>query len=426
MKNHSTKVFFNAKIKRASGKIEEIKQDFGNVEVTKLFAEVKDSNGNLKERKELPFDSYLKAVPYLINYLLTGESNSGKLLNTSGLAISNDIFQMKLNEGEILEGNTEGSLFGLNFGDLHNDTGKFPNPISGIGNNVNISDYALKNELTRSQIVSTGSTSGYNIDAVNIAVDTNKIKISRNIENADASSVLVLSEIGLTGKFGTDPKDSIQLTRDSIGTEICDAGELYYCLKMNPGDNLTIFYEITVSANSGFKTNYLKMLESLFTGQAVSSCKADDGAVIQTDYNDNTNVSIMAPANEKYFGLVLGGKKNKIPSGIPNILPNTCVFNELIGDLTLRPVKSNQVALYETGSVFTVGRKFENNTQDTFYVNHAGIIAQYDDGVVDGDVTLFDLPIKSDSANYIILHPLDILELNLNFVYPVGTMEVDY
>jgi hypothetical protein len=135
----------------------------------------------------------------------------------------------------------------------------------------------------------------------------------------------------------------------------------------------------------------------------------------------------MADIAEKTHGLVLGGTYNTAPGAI-SIVPQTCTFDNKLDDFDFEKVISDDASIIASATKFTLSRKFKNTSNKTMYINHAGIIGYYGDPpmVPEGFLLLLDLPVRSSSNNYITLFNNDIINIKLNFVYPVGTMEYQY
>ena len=378
----------------------------GRVKLTIL-----DKNKKLRLVHTQPFGSYVSNFGKILNYLFTGATNIG-MKDTSGSATASNGYAIDLSSAIANENN-----YGIFIGDLRNATGFSTfTPAVGIGQTIQLSDYQLYRKLPASGSgVSPVTDTLYNATSVT-AVGDNVLKVSRTFTCSRSAGVKV-SEVGLTAKEKYSAK-LLLLARDFV---ISKAGNYVQVLN---GETLQVDYIFTITDDSSFTTNFLKILESLSKASAGASVQpkttgASTALVKFASASTSSFARITSPATAAY-GVIVGGTVNAVPTdSVPIPVVSDYKLNNQVSHANLAHGVTTAISL-TAGSgqtKFGVYRDFTNNGTNNVYINEVGVVAKRS---VNHHYLLNRSLFTSGDKPYVVVEPDKTIRIKVYYVFEIG------
>lgn len=375
-----------------------------------LVIEHKDRFGKLKESREVPFESFVSNFARILNYGFGNVGNNNKLTKTDGTKVATSRHQMDVSEGALISPTQ--SNYGMWIGNITGDAGiTLGTPNGDIGGDPAFEDYDLYNQF----LADGGSPdTGVVYGATNVYVDSGTVlRVTRRFTN-DSGSSIKISEVGL---IGSDSTDYFMICRDSINPSIVLVNQ----------DIVDISYKFSVTSNSGFTKNFLRMLSSSMDGNpALENLTDYSGTSSPIDFSSGTRTDfdLLASAGVDTHGILIGGANNAIPTvftySTDSYRLRSQLSDSVISHGAVIATNLNDVTKENGYSKIGYYRDFENTGTTPIYINEAALVIN--NATESVNVLISRIPItNTSSVPYVIVQPGEVFRLKYYLAFPVET-----
>lgn len=379
----------------------------------KLIASFRDANGNLKREAEIPFKSFVSNFARILNFGFFNVYNTAdgetidQITTASGTVAASSV--SGVHTYDVLEGQkTADTGYGIWIGKtngVYNSNGDTVTT-SAVGIHPSYDDYTLSGLISPTATIIYGATSMSN-------PNSSTLRVTRRFTNNTAYTIYV-DEVGLLGNSGLE---NVLLARDRVQDGLGN-----FHIAIPPGEIVDFTYVFTVTAESGYVSNFLQFMSSdMRDSTPIGSIYDTDGTVRTPDFTTGrSKKNLLATANDDNFGLLIGGRFNTLPTFPPPLSATSYKLNNQLTDTYMDHSAVSALGLEKTdgSTIFGLYRDFENVQDYNIYLNEYGIVIN--DGTY--NYLLARARLSSSGSDYITVEPDQIFRLKTYFKFPVNPL----